>query len=39
MIVKQPSLLITDDDDGMRAILADFLASRGYAVAIARDGR
>jgi DNA-binding response OmpR family regulator len=31
-------VLVVDDDDGMRTMLADFLGSRGYAVGLAENG-
>jgi DNA-binding response OmpR family regulator len=31
-------VLVVDDDDGMRAMLTDYLGSRGYAVGLAANG-
>lgn len=37
-MVKQPSILVIDDDGEMRALLLDVLRNEGYEVAEAKDG-
>ncbi|MGE5851366.1 MAG: response regulator [Candidatus Methylomirabilota bacterium] len=36
--MKQPSILVVDDDTEMRALLLDVLRNEGYEVAEAKDG-
>ena len=36
--MKQPSILVVDDDAEMRALLLDVLRNEGYEVAEAKDG-
>jgi two-component system response regulator (stage 0 sporulation protein F) len=38
MVLKQPAILVVDDDPEMRALLLDVLRNEGYDVAEAMDG-
>lgn len=38
-MIATPSLLITDDDDALRAALGEAFARRGFAVTLAEDGQ
>ncbi len=39
LLPTQPTILIADDNDGLRAILVQHLCYQGYRVRTARDGK